>query len=412
MEKYKLPEGWKWVEIEEVAHVIQGRSPNKADYSDAGAKVLKFRDVTSNGICWKNAQRAYVPDTTAETRKLRTVLEGDILITSASHTGKSIGTKLALVEDVPKGFNRVYFVAELLAIRPNQDAALSKWLMHWLWSDDGQECVQAAVEGVHLTRGRAQTIPVPLPPLPEQKRIVARIEELASRVRKAKELVKSAREDAEKVIASLLHHIFSQADEKGWKWVKLGEVFELQQGASMSPGRRLWSNPKPFLRVKNVRWCWVDLTDVDEMDFTEEEVRALALRPGDLLVCEGGEVGRTAIWSGELPLCLYQNHIHRLRAPNEYVEPKFIMYWILAAYKVFLSYGGEESTTAIPNLSGSRLKRFEAPPPPPPEQKRIVARIEEVQKRVDEARKRLEEMEDDLKKLESSILSAAFHGEL
>jgi type I restriction enzyme S subunit len=188
----------------------------------------------------------------------------------------------------------------------------------------------------------------------------------------------------------------------------LGEVFDLQQGASMSPKRRLGRNPRPFLRTKNILWGTVDVSSVDGMDFTEEEVRKLRLQPGDLLVCEGGDVGRTAIWEGQLPLALYQNHIHRLRAKDGSVEPRFVMYWMQAAYQVFLAYQGAESRTAIPNLSGRRLKEFLAPLPPLEEQRRIVARIEELMGRVREARRLRQEAQKDAERLWQSVLAQTF----
>lgn len=151
--------------------------------------------------------------------------------------------------------------------------------------------------------------------------------------------------------------------------------------------------------------------DVDEMDFTDKEVSNLALQKGDLLICEGGDVGRTAIWQGELPLCLYQNHIHRLRAIDQ-VEPKFYMYWMRAAYQVYSIYAGEESRTAIPNLSVGRLREFIAPLPPLAEQRRIVAYLDQVQQQVSALRRAQVETDTELKRLEQAILERAFRGEL
>ncbi|WP_376791876.1 restriction endonuclease subunit S [Thermoflexus sp.] len=195
---------------------------------------------------------------------------------------------------------------------------------------------------------------------------------------------------------------------EGWRWVRLGEIFDLQQGASMSPSRRLGRNPKPFLRTKNVLWGFVDVSNLDEMDFTEEEITKLCLQPGDLLVCEGGEVGRTAIWEGQLPVVLYQNHIHRLRRKSDQVEPAFFMYWMQAAYQVFRAYQGAESRTAIPNLSGRRLKSFLAPLPPLSEQRRIVARIEELMARVREAKRLRQEAKEDTERLWQAVLAETF----
>jgi type I restriction enzyme S subunit len=244
---------------------------------------------------------------------------------------------------------------------------------------------------------------------------VARIEELMDRVREARRLRQEAQKDAERLWQSVLAQTFPRPGSElpeGWRWVRLGEVFDLQQGASMSPERRLGRNPRPFLRTKNILWGTVDVSSVDEMDFTEEEVRRLRLQPGDLLVCEGGDVGRTAIWEGQLPLALYQNHIHRLRAKDGSVEPRFVMYWMQAAYQVFLAYQGAESRTAIPNLSGRRLKEFLAPLPPLAEQRRIVAHLQAVQEKIKALKEAQAATEAELKRLEQAILEKAFRGEL
>jgi type I restriction enzyme S subunit len=199
---------------------------------------------------------------------------------------------------------------------------------------------------------------------------------------------------------------------QSWQWVKLGELFDVQQGVAMSPNRRLGFSPYPFLRTLNVLWCHVDLSTLDKMDFTDEEVAKLSLKPGDLLVCEGGEVGRTAIWKGELEVCLYQNHIHRLRRLNDSVVPEFYMYWLQAAFQVFGSYGGQESKTTIPNLSGSRLKLFRVPLPPVEEQKRIAAKIQELMAEVKRARTACETQLETIKALPRTILGKTFRGEL
>lgn len=197
---------------------------------------------------------------------------------------------------------------------------------------------------------------------------------------------------------------------EGWRWVRLGDLFELQQGVAMCPKRRAGRSPVPFLRTKNVRWGEVDLTELDEMDFTESEVERLRLRPGDLLVCEGGDVGRTAIWRDDHRVVLFQNHIHRLRRRSESVCPEFYMRWMEAAYRVFRHYQGAESRTAIPNLSARRLAEFTVPLPPLDEQKRIVAHLDAVRERVDELRAAQDRMAETLEMLERSILDRAFRG--
>ena len=164
-----------------------------------------------------------------------------------------------------------------------------------------------------------------------------------------------------------------------WNMVRLDRLFDVQQGKSLSPKSKQGVSPCPFLRTSNVFWGNVDLSNIDYMDFTKEEIEKLALKWGDLLVCEGGEIGRTAIWNkNEGEFCL-QNHIHRLRAREKNINPEFYMFWMQAAFLLFDFYAGQANKTTIPNLSGARLKAFLIPVLPFSEQTAIANILKAVQ---------------------------------
>ncbi len=85
-----------------------------------------------------------------------------------------------------------------------------------------------------------------------------------------------------------------------WSVDRFDSVFDVQQGRQVSKGNRIGENQRPFLRTKNVFWNRLDLADLDEMHFSEADESRLALKPDDLLICEGGDIGRTTIWRGDL----------------------------------------------------------------------------------------------------------------
>ena len=139
----------------------------------------------------------------------------------------------------------------------------------------------------------------------------------------------------------------------------------------MSAATRNGTYKTPFLRTSNVLWDEIDLTAVDEMSIPEHELLAKLLRRGDLLVCEGGEIGRAAIWNGEVETMSFQNHLHRLRPIVGETEPQFYVFFLQSAFTQLGIYEGAGNKTTIPNLSRSRLASLHVPQPPLSEQQAI-----------------------------------------
>ncbi len=165
---------------------------------------------------------------------------------------------------------------------------------------------------------------------------------------------------------------------EAWKWRQLGELFEIGAGKTMSAAARNGTDKTPFLRTSNVLWDEIDLSSVDEMSIPKHELPAKLLSRGDLLVCEGGEIGRAAIWSGDVDPISFQNHLHRLRPIVDEVEPRFYVFFLQSAFTQLGIFEGAGNKTTIPNLSRSRLSGLDVPHPPLCEQQAISAALSRV----------------------------------
>ncbi|MCK5784563.1 MAG: restriction endonuclease subunit S [Desulfobacterales bacterium] len=154
-----------------------------------------------------------------------------------------------------------------------------------------------------------------------------------------------------------------------WEAKKLGQIFGTQLGKMLNQKAKDGNNPAYYLGNKNVQWEHIDSTLLEWMDFSKRERKKFSLRKGDILVCEGGEVGRSCVWQNQIQDCFYQKAIHRLRAKENYISelfPKF-MQWAIN-YKFLTNY---TSQTSITHLTKEKLDDFWVIVPKHTEQIRI-----------------------------------------
>ncbi len=176
----ELPAGWTYTKISEVAEVFLVKPPRHDYVSEGKYKVIKFRDLKIGTVDFKNAKQGFVKADKKVHAKLKELRQGDVLITSAAHSGENIGEKCSTSFRY-LGVEKNFFTGEILNIRCNNET-LGKWVYLFFQSNKGFEEIQNAVTGVHLTGGQAKLMAVPMAPLGEQHRIVAKLEKLLAKV--------------------------------------------------------------------------------------------------------------------------------------------------------------------------------------------------------------------------------------
>ena len=197
---------------------------------------------------------------------------------------------------------------------------------------------------------------------------------------------------------------------QGWEWCRLGYIFSHSTGKALN-GTNRKGNLYTYITTSNLYWDRFELSSLKEMYFTEEELGKCTATKGDLLVCEGGDIGRSAIWNYDYNIRI-QNHIHKLRSYIPLCTRFF--YYVMYLYKGIGYIGGKG--IGIQGLSSGALHNILIPTPSINEQKRIVSQIEAIMPiaaKYEKSQEELNQLNDSIhNRLRKSILQEAIQGKL
>ena len=382
---YDLPAGWRWVRLGEVCRYDRrtvdprqspqrtfylysipaydkGQRPEKLDGSQIGSSKV----VVGPGVCLFSKLNPRIP-------------------------------RAWVVAEVPQDGVPVAST-EFMPLRPNPDVLDLNYLGNLLVAEAFLSQVQQGVTGATGSRQRLKpeailNTVIPLPPLEEQRRIVARIEELMARVREARRLREQAGEDAERLWQAVLAETFPRPGSylpAGWRWVRLGELFVLKNGKFI---RKSELQESGSIRVygSNGLLGYVDGREPIVSDDT-------------IVIGRVGACG--AVNWAVAPAWISDNAMY----VAEWLEPCDRRYILLALHQANLASRAQKG--AQPSISQDVVYTTFIPLPPLGEQRRIVAHLEAVQEKIRALKASQAETKENLKRLEQSILDKAFRGEL
>lgn len=392
---------WLKSALGELCEVNIGRTParNRQDYWGAGHLWLSIADMNQG----RNLEttKETITDLAVRECNCRLAPVGTVLLSFKLSIGKVGIARVPLLTN------------EAIAALPIRDESkLIPDYLYWaIQSIDLTLGLDRAAKGLTLNKAKLLEIEIPLPPLEEQKHIA----EILDRT----EELRSKRKEAIAQLDTLTQAIFIEmfgdfvTNPKRWEKCKpLGDIAEIVSG--ITKGRKLNGQKVrkiPYLAVVNVQDRRLDLTVHKVIEAREDEISRYKLQVNDLLLTEGGDpdkLGRGTLWNGELPECIHQNHIFRVRITLNSVHPLFLNWLVSSDYgkKYFLKQA--KQTTGIATINMTQLREFPLLIPPFSLQQEFAYRVEAVEKLKASHRASLSELDA----LFASLQHRAFRGEL
>ena len=366
------------------------RSGNRSRY-------VRITDITSNGRL--RSTGAVEADLADEAEfKLQ---EGDLLF---ARSGNTVGKTYCYdPDDGP-----CVFAGYLIRFRLNEELIHRRFAFYFTQSVPYQNWLlsKRRVAGQPNVNGKEYaSLRVPLPPLSEQRRIVELLEQ-ADALRRRRATADSL---AARILSALFRKMFGDPvrNPKQWPLKRFDALGEARLGKMLDGNRQTGLHRRKYLRNLNLQWDRFELANLLEMDFFPEERQEFKLICGDLLICEGGEVGRAAIWEEQMEECYFQKALHRIRPYRGEATSEFLLYWLwdMAKQEALVSLN---SKATIAHLTGVQLAALKvmAPPYPMMEQFTALVRISKTNSNKQKT------SEETIETLFQTLLHRAFTGEL
>jgi type I restriction enzyme S subunit len=395
----ELPKGWINCCLIDATEIIAGQSPESKYYNESGNGLPFFQGKADFGQLYPT-NRVYC---TAPKKQARC---GDILLSVRAPVGPTNLARETVA--IGRGLN---------AIRPLGNI-LTRYVLYYfkqiepVFSGKGTGTTFSAV-----TVDDVKNLDFPLPPLAEQQRIVEKIDALFSKLDKGAETLKTVRQQLRTYRQAVLKWAFEGKlpgiKDISFKNRNITEFFEISGGITKNSTRNKLPLKMPYLRVANVYYNYLNLTEVKIIGVTESEIERTVLLPNDLLFVEGNgskeQIGRVAMWGGEIDKCLHQNHIVKGR-PNGSMMAKYAIYYLMSKSGRDQILTIASSTSGLYTLSVNKIKSLMLPYCL--EQQKLVNTIESRLSVCDKLEAIVEESLAKSEALRQSILKKAFAGRL
>lgn len=415
---------WRSVRLRRLVSATGGSWGTEPEDGEISARCVRGTDF-DYAVLRLNLERAPLRGFGVDEFKRRRARRGDLIVEKAGG-GEQQPVGRVVLHDADEDVMPTNFAGRL---RPAQgvDSRFLCYLLASLYTDGRTISAVKQTTGIqNLDLGALLDNQVRIPAEEEQRGIADFLDAETARIDavigKKRQLIGSLKERFEAAVFALVTNGLRDESLKssglrwvaqipeGWGTPALSVNFEIQLGKMLSAESAQGPEQHPYLRNVNVQWDRLDFRNLARMHFGKEDRRRCELRRGDLLICEGGEVGRAAVWPGEPEDCYFQKAIHRAR-PRRAESSRFLMYGLRAAAKCNV-FAVEGNLSTIVHLTGEQLKAHRLPWPPLDEQAEIVGHLDALADSTDNVRIALESQITLLQERRQALITAAVTGEL
>jgi len=407
VEKNTLPEGWKTVKLDEIGSFHRGinyKKPQLLEIYEEGCITLLRANNIQNGLYLDDFQ--YLPNGFVKDDKL--TKSGDIFLAMSSGSKHLVGKNAVL----PSLSN--YTFGAFCSVYRLDQVEQSPFVSMFFQSHYYKKIISNLFRGAGINNLRSSDldeVSIPIPPIEEQKRIVAKIDTLFAKIDKAISLTEESLKQANNLLPSVLNEVFEgfECDSNSYKLKDICEL--ITDGSHFSP--KTIDSGLPYVTVRDVSWGGeIDLINCARIsvdDFEKLKKGNCAPKSGDILYSKDGTVGKIAIVDQEKEFVVLSSLA--IIRPTKRLASTFLMYSMMSPkfYDFALS---SKTGAAIKRIVLKTIKEFEIALPDIKTQLDTVNSLDEFSQYSKQTQSKLEEQLAYLKQLKSSILSKAFKGEL
>ena len=369
--------------LDEIFDLQMGKTPsrNNADYwTDGQYDWVSIADLGS--------YQKYVEDTKERISALA-VQESGIKSVPANTVIMSFKLSLGKTAITQEP---VYTNEAIMAFIPTEKYAVLPDYFYYLFSaKDWTKGTNRAVMGTTLNKATLSAVSITVPPIDEQRKIAAILDKVSDLIAKRRQQLDKLDEMVKARFVEMFGDVIQNT--KLWPQYIFSDITTSRLGKKLDAKQQTGMCQYPYLANFNVQWFRFELDNLNEMDFNEADRIEFELRDGDLLVCEGGEIGRCAVWHNEIQPCYFQKALHRVRCKKEIVLPDYLAWWFKynCDNKGFAAIEGAKAT--ISHLPGAKLKALLVSVPPIEQQKQFATFVEQTEKSKTTISRSLEKLE-------------------